>query len=209
MTFSFDGGYDSGYRGASCFWGIAPGSIVKRLLSERPPSSFPRVLDLGCGEGKNSVPFAEAGCRVDAVDCSPHALYNGKKAFRGKSITWIEADALRYEIHVGDYDLIIAYGLFHCLRSQSTIKLLAQRMIAGTRPGGFNIVCTFNDRSHDLRAHPGFQPTLLAHEWYVALYQEWEIVDVSDADLHETHPHNGIQHHHSLTRILARRPRGS
>lgn len=209
MMSNSDGGYDSGYRGTSCFWGTAPGSLVKRLLKEQPPSSFSRVLDLGCGEGKNSVPFAEVGCRVDAVDCSQLALRNGQKAFKESSINWIVADALKYHISKDAYDLIIGYGLFHCLRRKSDVMLLAQRMIAGTCPGGVNIVCTFNDRSHDLSAHPGFNPILLPHELYVDLYRKWDVLDMSDTDLHETHPHNNIQHHHSLTRILARRPHGS
>jgi hypothetical protein len=38
-------------------------------------------------------------------------------------------------------------------------------------------------------------------------YGKWEIQYESDEDLEESHPNNNIAHSHSITRILARKPR--
>ncbi|MDH6234926.1 cyclopropane fatty-acyl-phospholipid synthase-like methyltransferase [Mesorhizobium soli] len=200
------GGYDDGYMAVPCLWGTQPGSLVQEVLSTGNFGSSTKVLDLGCGEGKNSAAFARAGCEVDAVDCSLPAITNGRNAFADAQIRWFNQDVLDFVCGRERYDVVICYGLFHCLRAASSIESIIARVQDATRKGGLNIVCAFNDRSHDLSAHPGFCPTLLPHTWYVSRYARWSLSHASDSDLHEAHPHNGIPHHHSLTRIIARKP---
>jgi hypothetical protein len=103
------------------------------------------------------------------------------------------------------FDAIMAYGLFHCLSSQIEIMELQSKLANATKLGGRHVVCSFNDRDQDLSAHPGFKPCLMSHDFYEKLYQGWIIEEISDENLHETHPHNGIPHHHSLTRFIARK----
>lgn len=199
-----DGGYDNGYRAAPCFWGVEPSSLVKSFLSLTNLGGT--ALDLGCGEGKNAAALADAGYEVEAIDCSAYAIFNAKQHFGRRDIDWAVSDALNYHPKWSEYDVVVAYGLAHCLSSQSGIELLISKMKSITRKGGYNILCAFNDRSHDLSAHPGFNPTLLGHEFYASMYADWRLLHLSDATLHEVHPHNNIPHHHSLSRLLAERP---
>jgi tellurite methyltransferase len=199
-----DGGYDIGYKLVSCFWGDEPSSLVKSFLSMGHPSGT--ALDLGCGEGKNAVALANAGYAVEAVDCSGYAISSAKQYFGRGDIDWVVSDVLQYSPRTAEYDLVVAYGLAHCLSSQHDIELLISKIKHITRRGGHNIICAFNDRSHDLSAHPGFNPTLLSHEFYSSMYADWHILQLSDANLYEVHPHNNIPHHHSLSRLLAERP---
>jgi ubiquinone/menaquinone biosynthesis C-methylase UbiE len=201
-----DGGYDDAYRAVPCLWGTEPGSLVRQVLAASSLSGPIKVLDLGCGEGKNAAPFARLGCEVDAVDCASIAIENGKRAFPNLAIRWHHQDAFQFECGEARYDIVICYGLLHCLDSSEAVDRMLSRVQCATRLGGTNVVCTFNDRSHDFLAHRGFAPTLLPHCWYLERYSQWYLDHTSDADLHETHPHNGIPHHHSMTRILARRP---
>ena len=90
-------------------------------------------------------------------------------------------------------------------REVTVLAAAAGILQAATAPGGYNVVCVFNDRQQDLTAHPGFTPTLLRHTDYLGLYSSWELVYASDEDLHEIHPHNGVPHMHSLTRLIARK----
>jgi hypothetical protein len=68
------------------------------------------------------------------------------------------------------------------------------------------LVVAFNQRRQELHAHPGFTPTLMPDSFFAELYSDWNLVFHTDSDLHETHPHNGIPHTHSMTRIIARKP---
>ena len=201
-----DGGYDAGYLASSCFWGRTPGSLVTRLLGKLPRRGALRALDLGCGEGKNAFALAEHGHRVDAVDCSLAAIRNGKSVFNHPLITWQIADVTEYEPKNSPYDVLIAYGLMHCLPSVAVVREVFFLMKSVSAPNAFHVMCAFNDRHHDLSAHPGFSPLLLPHKFYVDLYKDWDVIFESDTDLHEVHPHNGIPHQHSMTRIIAKLP---
>ena len=199
-----NGGYEDGYRACPCFWGDQPGSLVKSFLQHTNVKGL-KVLDIGCGEGKNAAAFASRGATVDAVDCSTLAIANGRRSFSKLKINWSIEDALAYEPEEKFYDCVVLYGLTHCLPDKKSIVELIERMIKATKPGGSHILVAFNDRDQNFEfAHPGFQPTLLPHNEYVSLYRQQEIVNVSDSILQEVHPHNGIPHHHSMTRMTVR-----
>lgn len=40
-----------------------------------------RVLEIGCGEGGNLLPFAEAGCSVTGIDLAANKIANAKEYF--------------------------------------------------------------------------------------------------------------------------------
>lgn len=200
-----NGGYDSGYLNCPCFWGESPGSLVQQLDSFIDYSLPLSVLDIGCGEGKNSIFFARKGAKVVAMDISEAALNNAKRAWKDHNlVNWILSDVRKSSIE-GKYDIVIAYGLFHCYESFEEIKSGINKIKMATKENGYNLLCAFNDRHQDLSAHPGFSPTLLNHDFYEAAYSDWEIMYVSDEDLYETHPHNNIPHSHSLTRLIAKK----
>jgi tellurite methyltransferase len=198
-----DGGYDDGYKSCPCFWGGSPGSLIKSFLEGRPSCEGLTVLDLGCGEGKNAAAFASAGALVDAVDCSIQGIANGRQAFPHPRINWIVADVIDYLRGTRVYDIVIMYGLLHCLPSQREIAETIDLAIHKTTGGGSHFVVAFNDGPHDLSAHPGLQPTLLSHKFYLAQYAGHQILDAGSAIIHESHPHNNIPHFHSITRLTA------
>jgi cyclopropane fatty-acyl-phospholipid synthase-like methyltransferase len=199
-----DGGYDDGYRACPCFWGKDIGSMIKHYLLERDVAKM-TILDAGCGEGKNAVALAKLGANVTAIDCSAVALENARNTFNCDSVDWQLGDIREFDSKGRKFDLVIAYGLMHCLQSKSEIFAIVRHLQEMTKPGGWSMLCAFNDREHDLTAHPGFKPCLIPHEDYGHLYLEWEIELFTDEDLHETHPHNNIPHVHSMTRLIARK----
>lgn len=199
------GGYDDGYRACPRFWPSRVASALEALAQEADLQGL-KVLDLGCGEGTNAAWLADKGCQVTAVEISPTALQHAEQLWPQADVRWVHADSTDLDLGIDEFDLIMAYGLLHCL-STDAIPLLVQRMQAATRPRGWNVLAIFNDRSQDLTGHPGFRPTLLPHEYYLSLYEGWTLSTATDLDLHESHPHNNIPHSHSLTRIVARRQR--
>jgi SAM-dependent methyltransferase len=164
------------------------------------------VLDAGCGEGKNAIHLARLGAKVRGIDICPFAIDNARKGWPDASLVdWEVADIRTVPMNPESFAIVVAYGLLHCLDNAVQICDIVRRLQAATLPGGYNVVCVFNERFQDLRGHPGFEPTLMRHSWYLSLYEEWEVLHESDQDLHESHPHNGVPHVHSMTRLLARK----
>jgi tellurite methyltransferase len=163
-----------------------------------------RVLDLGCGEGKNSRALAHAGAVVTAVDCSELAIANGQREFADTEIEWIISEGETYLTDCEPFDVIVMYGLLHCLPSLNAISTMISSALRKTRQGGYHIIATFNDGPHDLSAHPRLKPTLAPHEFYLSQYSRYQVVTQSTEIIHEAHPHNSISHYHSLTRLTVR-----
>jgi ubiquinone/menaquinone biosynthesis C-methylase UbiE len=205
-----DGGYDAGYRACPSFWGSEPSSLVLSLESKISSVIGLRILDVGCGEGKNALYLASKGGLVSGYDISDIAIEHAiaaKENLSIENVNFYVGDAMAEDFPSESFDVVIAYGLLHCLPNEQRIREVSERLIRMTRKGGHIVICAFNSRSQDLvAAHPGFYPTTLDHSVYIDIFASVTILEVHDRDLHETHPHNGIPHTHSMTRILAMRP---
>ena len=180
------GGYDDGYRCCPCFWGTSPGSLVKSLFERRSSWSGCEVLDAGCGEGKNAVFSASHRVNVHAFDISEIAIRNARQQWGNDSgVAFNVADVRDIKIEMCAFDVIIAYGLLHCLDNQETIMALIDRIQCGTKLGGHNIVClSMTDRT--IFCPSGVSPTYY-HSRYVSRYAGWNILQATDSDLHQGH----------------------
>jgi len=198
--------YDEGYSICPCFWGTKPAWLVEAARSYFPGFDNVRVLDIGCGDGKNAYFLASLGAQVRAVDISPLAIEHAKCAWPSlQNLTWEVGDIRHLHFLIDFFDIIVATGILHCLKDKVEMKAVIHRMKSATKQGGFNIISAFNTRFQDLSGHgPHFHPCLLPHSFYVEAYNDWEVIHKSDKDLDDIHPHNQILHHHSITRILAR-----
>lgn len=198
--------YDVGYKACPCFWGRNPGSYLQRLVSHLGSVRDLTVIDLGCGEGKNAAFLASLGARVIALEISPYALKNARTAWNGSpNLLWIRSDVRELAVDPESFDIVVLYGLLHCLNDREEVQDVVRRSQLATKEGGFHVLCSFNDRQQDLTAHPDFKPVLMSHQSYLDFYREWFIIDESDSDLWEIHPHNNVYHRHSMTRIIARK----
>ncbi len=185
---------------------MEPGSLIKRHVQTHGSVSDLLILDAGCGEGKNATYLAQRGATVHALDISELAIRNALRAWPLQTnIMWKVADVRNEVFAENAYDLTVSYGLFHCLSNSTEIVEVVQSLKQATKRGGVHLTCSFNSRSQDLGAHGDFKPCLVSHSFYVQLYHDWEIIENTDSDLSETHPHNGIRHTHSMTRIVARK----
>jgi 2-polyprenyl-3-methyl-5-hydroxy-6-metoxy-1,4-benzoquinol methylase len=109
--------------------------MTLRLLRHRPPG---RALDLGAGEGADSVRLARLGYEVTAVDISPVAARKIRAcaSIAGVSIDVEVTDISRYEPD-DVFDIVICNGTLHYLPDTESV---IGRVQAATRPGGINVV---------------------------------------------------------------------
>ena len=104
-----------------------------------------RVLDLGCGAGRNALHLAARGAAVDAVDLSAEALGWARERAeqQGLDVTWHHGDAFGAagEALAGPYDLVYDSGCLHHLPPHRRVSYLrlVERVLA---PGGcLAVVC--------------------------------------------------------------------
>jgi 2-polyprenyl-3-methyl-5-hydroxy-6-metoxy-1,4-benzoquinol methylase len=68
-----------------------------------------RVLDVGCGEGRNSVWLARLGCDVTGLDVSPFALAKAKRlaAGQGVAVQYVETDIRDWTWEPSRFDAVV------------------------------------------------------------------------------------------------------
>lgn len=203
-----NGGYEESYKSCSCFWGKKPANNVQRIPELFDKLSNLKVLDAGCGEGKNSAFIGQLGIEVYSVDISKVAIEKAKNLWKDiNCITWENFDLTKLDFKPSSFDIIVSTGSLHCLSSKDEITDMMQKFKYWTKPGGINIISSFNNRQQDLSGHgKSFSPCLIDHETYKLSYKDWKLYESSDTLLEDIHPDYNINHQHSITRILARKP---
>ena len=213
------GGYRDRYRSCGCVWGEKQGSLVTRLVDSIESSGENLngrvILDAGCGEGKNAVYLKCRGAEVYALDMEAQAIENGRRYWDPTiQPNWLIADVRKIKLEPEKYDIIIAYGLFHCFSSKAEIQRVLTSFMEATLPGGYNVIVSINDRIASFDgAHDDGELCLLPNRYYIDRYSNWDIIRASDEDYPESHlpeniphPSENIPHTHSVTRLLSRKP---
>jgi cyclopropane fatty-acyl-phospholipid synthase-like methyltransferase len=199
------GQYDIEYAQCKCFWGKTPGKFVLLLKKYLNKGT---ILDLGAGEGKNSIYLSQKGFKVVAVECSKFAIENFKRLIDTKSISnlsIIQADVRTFHT-CGYFDGIIAYGLLHCLPSLSDSINIVKKMKKWTVKGGINIIVTFTADKSIPTIQSYLNPCFIKKEELEEWYKDWDILELEEEIINEIHPTSNIEHQHSLVRVLARKP---
>jgi SAM-dependent methyltransferase len=102
-----------------------------------------RVLELGCGNGRNATYLAGLGCEVDAVDISAQAIAWARERAdaAGARVGFQCCSIFEAAFAEGTYDLVYDAGCFHHLaphRRRDYVALVERAL----RPGGsYGLVC--------------------------------------------------------------------
>jgi SAM-dependent methyltransferase len=102
-----------------------------------------RVLELGCGHGRNAIYLASLGCRVDAVDFSAQAIEWARERAEqaGAPVTFQCCSIFDAALSDGSYDLVYDTGCFHHLAPHRR-KDYAELVGSALKPGGsYGLVC--------------------------------------------------------------------
>jgi len=99
--------WDERYRTGSYPRNPDPHPVLERYLPTFPDG---RALDLATGTGRNAVPLAAAGYRVDAIDQSREGLriarQNARDSGVANRVNWIQADIPLFTFADSEYDVI-------------------------------------------------------------------------------------------------------
>ncbi|MES5957220.1 class I SAM-dependent methyltransferase [Bacillus fungorum] len=103
-----------------------------------------KVLELGCGPGRNAIYFAEKGCLVDAVDLSQESIQWATERAKEKNVhvNFIYNNIFDLQIEEGTYDIVYDSGCFHHIaphRRMNYINLVKKAL----KPGGYFAITCF------------------------------------------------------------------
>lgn len=112
--------YDKKYIANSHLWSkpILDNDIKKylKLLDGK------NVLDLGIGEGQNSIPLSELGYNITGIDSSKKALEICKNS--SSNIKLFEGDIRNFNIEQNKYDFIMSRCVLHFLHKNDVYDII-------------------------------------------------------------------------------------
>ena len=108
---------------------------------ESYPKTRAKVLDLGCGQGRDALFIARMGHHVLGVDISRTGISQMLKEAGGEGLDVFGevADVVEYEPS-GDYDVVILDRVLHMLRDDSERLAVLEKANAVTESGGFILI---------------------------------------------------------------------
>lgn len=197
--------YEDRYRAGGYYWGLEPNRMCYAVMALRPPVRPLRLLDVGCGEGKDAVFFAQNGYQVTGFDAAEAGLEKARALARarGVEVRLLKAD-LRTFRPEEEFDIIYSSGVLHYLGEDLRTEVL-DHYKAHTAPGGLHALNVFVKKPF-LPAPPDEEsPDTLWRSGELALcYHDWRLHTCRE-DIFDCQS-SGVPHRHCMDTLLAERP---
>jgi ubiquinone/menaquinone biosynthesis C-methylase UbiE len=120
----------------------------------RRPWSSTRVLDIGCGAGRNAVPLANSGFDVTGIDASRSMLAAAASRDVNRRLKVIEGRMDDLPIRSSTIDLIVAHGVWNLARSDAEFRAAVAEAVRVAAPGAALFVFTFSRHTLPASAVP-------------------------------------------------------
>jgi tellurite methyltransferase len=194
--------YNRVYGRDEYYWGVEPSSMCLEVLRLLPPARPLKLLDIGCGEGKDAVFFARCGYDVSAFDISDAGLEKTRALAEKARVTvrTFNANLLHYRLSE-PYDVLYSSGVFAFVKPELRCEIM-ENYKAHVSEGGLVAFHTFVAKpfiTRDPKKTRAFywksgELFTYFHDWYIESCCEY----VSDCNS------GGAPHKHAANRLFAR-----
>ncbi|SHJ72976.1 methyltransferase domain-containing protein [Alicyclobacillus tolerans] len=194
--------YDEVYSKPEFYWGQEPNNLCKRAVKLIEAKG--KVIDLGCGEGKDMIHFARNGFDAVGVDLSKPGLQKAEK--------WAEKEGLQVatvQANINEFNLT---AMFDVVYSSGTLTYIVPTLRHDmfmnykehTNVGGFNVFNVFVEKPFIETA-----PDWGTDEYFyrsgdlLSFYWDWEIISFEEVifDCNSS----GVPHKHAMDVMIARK----
>ncbi|MHB8065984.1 MAG: methyltransferase domain-containing protein [Ruminiclostridium sp.] len=196
--------YDQKYSQDEYYWGVQPSAMCYKVLQYLPPVKHLRLLDIGCGEGKDAVFFARNGYEVTAFDLAETGIEKTKRLAEhcGVYVNAFTADVNEFRLNT-EFDVIYSNGTLHYIPPEIRYEIF-NNYKKFTTEGGINILSAFVKKPF---VGPAPDTEKYSYEWLSGelfmLYHDWEL-DMCEEVLFDCMS-AGIPHKHAMDRMLAKK----
>jgi ubiquinone/menaquinone biosynthesis C-methylase UbiE len=119
-------------------FGLFYGNLTKNNLAKiKQITPSGKILDFGAGTGRISIPLAEDGFSVTAVDCSSEMLAVLKRKAEAQKVS-INTEFTLGTVTSRDFDLAIAiFTVLAYIKTTAELTTVFEQIYTSLKPGGF------------------------------------------------------------------------
>ena len=215
MTDSFNRVY--GKPDDPFYYGLKPSEELETFLHETHPPPG-EALDLGSGEGRNSLLLAHYGYHVHAVDSSSQGIQKLEQYAHSQGLENIDgevADVRTVQLTANFYDAIVAVTILDHVTEEEGHKV-AESIIDAVKPGGFVFIEAFTVHDPAANAAREEHETISETASFVQHYfDEGELANwfskletLKYEEFMKYDDSHGEPHYHGLARLIGKKPQG-
>ena len=123
--------------------------IVETILVDYPVPASAKILEIGCGEGRDAVHMLEKGYNLLATDVSPEAIRYCREAAPKWADRFSVLDCLRDE-REEQFDFIYAVAVLHMLVRDADRSGFYRFFAKHLTEQGIGLVCSMGDGSFEI-----------------------------------------------------------
>ncbi|MDO4198660.1 MAG: methyltransferase domain-containing protein [Erysipelotrichaceae bacterium] len=205
MTKEVKTNYEKWYEGDDYYWGLEPAELCKEIAAILPKDKKLKILDIGCGEGKDIIYFGKLGYEVSGFDITENGIRKTKAlALReGVEINAYIDDVNTFELN-DNYDVIYSTGTIQYLDDDDKKDRFFEMVKSHTNVGGINWFNVFVDKPF-IPLPPDWDKT--EKMWMsgdlFSRYPDWKFLRV-DEEIFECHS-SGVPHLHCMDVLFAKK----
>ena len=192
------------YKDDDYYWGLQPNDLCIEIIKMFPADHHIKLLDVGCGEGKDALFFARNGYDVTAFDIAQSGidkLYRLADRFR-VPVKAFKADMMEYRCQE-DFDIIYSSRSMQYIRPEVRKEIITDYQ-THTKTNGINAFNVFVEKP--------FIPDPPDQDDYVFLwnsgelflyYRDWKLLSI-DEMTYDCYSSN-IYHQHTVDIMVAQK----
>jgi len=135
-----------------------PNQTLMRAAAQEHAEGDRRLLDIGCGAGRNAVPLARQGWSVTGVDLSWPMLRAAAGRAQGeltaRPLHLVLAPMEQLPIQSRSVDFIVAHGIWNLARTTAQFRSAVREAARVAKPGALLFVFTFSRATRPADAAP-------------------------------------------------------
>lgn len=125
-----------------------PNQTLMRASAQELAGGHKRLLDIGCGAGRNAIPLARQGWSVTGVDLSWSMLCAAAERAKGepaaRSLHLVLAPMESLPIRSRSVDFIVAHGIWNLARTTAQFRSAVREAARVAKPAALLFVFTFS-----------------------------------------------------------------
>ena len=196
--------YEKWYEGDEYYWGLVPGDFLFELINLCPPTENTKVLDIGCGEGKDAVFMAEKGYDVTAFDLTENGIR--------KTIALAHKRGVKVNAYVDDINTFETDEQFDIIFSTGTVQYIFdenkeaffKKLEKITKPNGIVFINVFVEKSF-LELPPDWdkEEKMWKSGELFTYFSDWKFEKIDEVIFEDNS--GGLPHYHCMDTIICRK----
>jgi len=195
--------YEKLYQGQEYYWGLEPADFLDHLIElTANRKGKVKVLDIGCGEGKDAVYMAQKGFDVTAFDITESGIKKTKELALSKnvSINAFVADINDFCL-AEQFDIIFSTGTIQYLQDDR-INSFFEKVKKLTAPNGINYFNVFVEKPFlELPLDWDKEEKMWKTGELFRFYSDWKICSIDEVIFEDLS--GGTKHYHCMDTLLA------